>query len=64
MTYALIAISLFAIWNWWRKRVYYRQYQLAINLHTQKAVNEWAKLWASGYREQLRDEWPEEIERR
>lgn len=62
MTYALILISLFAIYQWHRKRLWHKRWQLATNLHTQAAVSEMAKIWAEGYREQLRDDWPEQLD--
>jgi hypothetical protein len=63
MTIALILISLFAIWNYWRRRVYYRQYKLLLDARVAVAVTEMSKIWGEALAESAlgRNDWPEEI---
>jgi len=60
----LIAISLFAIWNYWRKRVYYRQYKLLLDARVVAAVSEMSKIWGEALAESAlgRNEWPETLD--
>ena len=63
MIYLLISISLFAIFQWWRKRVWKKRFEFAVSKHAPVIVNAFAEMWANAYRETQRNDWPEELER-
>lgn len=63
MTILAIFLLLTTIFFWWRARVWKRQYHLALNPMVSAMVSEFTQIWADGFREQQRDQWPEEIER-
>ena len=62
MAYLLFIFIVAWAWQTWRKRVWKKRFTLAISEYAPVIANAFAEMWAASYREQMRNDWPEEIE--
>ena len=59
----LILISLFAIWQWHRKRVWKKRFDIATNEIIPQIMNMYSILWADAYKKTMVvDDWPEQLD--
>ena len=56
-----IFLLLTTVFFWWRGRHWKGMYKLALSPHVALIMTEFASSWGEGFRDAMRNEWPEEI---